>query len=853
MSGQTIDNVAALVCTTTPTMQPDLGYSPTAQWQYAVTIRSTNSTADAEAAATALYLALLKEKGVCDSNYDSLGLQAMSFLRAKEFNRTGSLTTYNALSSKGRGLLQSIPTWCGVIAGDTGAPLPFPCPNYPFKDGVTCEGPLSQGISCTQDATLSGPINPTALLTYSATGGSIKKGSSVFITPTSASASTMAAAAAEPSEPTNTTSDIKYKRGAGGVWRATAPDGSIPADPATGRVAAAAVQALGEPALTGAGVITERPYTGPASVIPTPVVSGAKGIGVASNPGPYGAPSYYDTQVGGNDLYRGFAGLDAQFEGLFPLDAAVAASSALVLNAVAGKAALYALDGNGNATGVPVKVTSLEGLFSSVVSHTAPPGGYTANYAWPSAIHDKLTGRFVLACGSSVQAFSGGKWGYPSSGTPVGGVYIAVSPTSSPQTGAWTVWGMPLPQCASGQYSLPDTVQVTYDRYGIFLSLSTLCVGAASSVPGKSLVYAFDKDALADNRLLVNVPYWDVTNGLGTVGASITSVMPSRPQGAAEADREIVFFAAQNTATPVGLTPADAVLGVTVFCITKTSYLPGAAADTNKPQMCMANINKLDQFKYYKDSTDTTATDYTPFRQPPRVFDPEGVDGPVLNSGLWTYVYANALHGTQSETLMWIATRAVGGTGCEWAGPTAPSTCVPAIWYGAISVIEGNLFFNPGTTSQEVVFNSLISLAYPTIVVNSNGSVAIQCAYASDYDGPNGIIAENLEEVVMYAGVMSYAIDITNGPASFMWARKQGMAALQGPEGLTITPPLPFGRFSGSDVVTLGDGKRRMYTAISHAFNTPNWTLANLGLPYFPERGFNNFGNYITITSESFR
>jgi len=257
------------------------------------------------------------------------------------------------------------------------------------------------------------------------------------------------------------------------------------------------------------------------------------------------------------------------------------------------------------------------------------------------------------------------------------------------------------------------------------------------------------------------------------------------------------------------------VLGVTVFCITKTSYLPGAAADTNKPQMCMANINKLDQFKcasaaggarltlfdfsghlrtmsvrlvqasnnpqnhpllepttpkppqsqatpnrnhhqnaprYYKDSTDTTATDYIPFRQPPRVFDPEGVDGPVLNSGLWTYVYANALHGTQSETLMWIATRAVGGTGCEWAGPTAPSTCLPAIWYGAISVIEGNLFFNPGTTSQEVVFNSLISLAYPTIVVNSNGSVAIQCAYASDYDGPNGIVAENLEEVVMYAG-----------------------------------------------------------------------------------------------------
>jgi len=76
---------------------------------------------------------------------------------------------------------------------------------------------------------------------------------------------------------------------------------------------------------------------------------------------------------------------------------------------------------------------------------------------------------------------------------------------------------------------------------------------------------------------------------------------------------------------------------------------------------------------------------------------------------------------------------------------------------------------------------------------------------------------------------MSYAIDITNGPASFMWARKQGMAALQGPEGLTITPPLPFGRFSGSDVVTLGDGKRRMYTAISHAFNTPNWTLVGVG------------------------
>lgn len=71
---------------------------------------------------------------------------------------------------------------------------------------------------------------------------------------------------------------------------------------------------------------------------------------------------------------------------------------------------------------------------------------------------------------------------------------------------------------------------------------------------------------------------------------------------------------------------------------------------------------------------------------------------------------------------------------------------------------------------------------------------------------------------------MSYSINSELGPNNYMHVRSEGLATVQLAPLLAATePPLSFGRLSGADAVTLPDGKRRLYTAINYAFNSPNW------------------------------
>lgn len=264
----------------------------------------------------------------------------------------------------------------------------------------------------------------------------------------------------------------------------------------------------------------------------------------------------------------------------------------------------------------------------------------------------------------------------------------------------------------------------------------------------------------------------------------------------------------QNTATPTGGTSADAVLGVSVFAVMTSSKIKDSTPDASSPApvMCMSNIFKNSAFKcvragvfvlcvwgrggillrpshlppaasrsclickppassqqptanhnpnrrrYFKDGNDPSAPSYVPGRQPPDVFSPDN-EGPPLYSGLWTHMYSGALHGTLSETELWIAGRAVGGAKCEFAGPTDSSTCVPAVWYAQIIAIEADVIFNPRIQNEDVIFNSLIGAAFPAVVINKNGSAAIQFAYSSNDDSETGIVADNGDLVVPYAGV----------------------------------------------------------------------------------------------------
>lgn len=194
------------------------------------------------------------------------------------------------------------------------------------------------------------------------------------------------------------------------------------------------------------------------------------GIGGASSPSS-AAPNYFESQVAANDYWKGFDALNAQTEGTNPIDAAVAASSSYLLNAIAGKAAIYALNSKGNSAGVPSATTTLRGLFGDVqagltAAAVADGAGAFGDYwGWPSAVYDKIAGRFVLACASSVQGVGdvGDGAGVVSpvgQGAWVGGVYLAASDGSDPVGGAWKTWGVQLQACEEGEYSLPDMVQV---------------------------------------------------------------------------------------------------------------------------------------------------------------------------------------------------------------------------------------------------------------------------------------------------------------------------------------------------------------------------------------------------------
>lgn len=179
-------------------------------------------------------------------------------------------------------------------------------------------------------------------------------------------------------------------------------------------------------------------------------------------------PNFIDVPIGGNDWGRGFLGLNDQDTGNYPIDAAVATSPSVLLNAINNKVALYALNPTtGNSSGTPFLNTTLEAMFTPVFSGTSAASagsGFYMNWGWPSAIYDKIHGRFILVCASNAQTVateSGtGKLGvaYPATGT--GAVYVGLSASSTPQSGDWSVWGMPVTACPGGEFALPNMVQV---------------------------------------------------------------------------------------------------------------------------------------------------------------------------------------------------------------------------------------------------------------------------------------------------------------------------------------------------------------------------------------------------------
>lgn len=231
----------------------------------------------------------------------------------------------------------------------------------------------------------------------------------------------------------------------------------------------AARSSLGSTATVSGGPLGEQTFSGEAPALPANMtVSRSLGIGTgAKGVTPAGMPTYYDTLLGANELYKGFNGLNLQTEGEFPVDAAVAASTTQLLNAVAGKAAFYNLNAAGNATGPAVATTQLSGFFESVYCGSQPPAAtlFEKVFAWPAAIHDKITGRFVLASASTVQTETINDNGkiqriYPADG--VGAVYLAVSGTANPQSTTWQTMGIELESCGTGFYTKPDMLQVGF-------------------------------------------------------------------------------------------------------------------------------------------------------------------------------------------------------------------------------------------------------------------------------------------------------------------------------------------------------------------------------------------------------
>jgi hypothetical protein len=132
--------------------------------------------------------------------------------------------------------------------------------------------------------------------------------------------------------------------------------------------------------------------------------------------------------------------------------------------------------------------------------------------------------------------------------------------------------------------------------------------------------------------------------------------------------------------------------------------------------------------------------------------------GPALYSGLWTHVYSAALHGVGIDTVMWITTRAVSGTACQASGPTNTSTCVPAIWYGQVANLltgdPSSPLFGPSLNQQGVIYHSQISMAFPTVAINSNGSALFQFSYASNaFDDVAGVVALDGQAIWQFPGV----------------------------------------------------------------------------------------------------
>ena len=180
--------------------------------------------------------------------------------------------------------------------------------------------------------------------------------------------------------------------------------------------------------------------------------------------------------------------------------------------------------------------------------------------------------------------------------------------------------------------------------------------------------------------------------------------------------------------------------------------LAAAAQGRNRSKSCFKTASLTLLNRYYRDGANTRPTPpYVPGRQPPYVFSGAN-EGPPLFSGLWTHVYGAALHSTGSDSAMWVTTRAVGGKSCQAAGPSHPSTCNPGLWYGMVSLIEGSVIFNPRLYNEDVVVNSQMSVMFPALAVNSNGSLLIQFAYASGDSSEEGVLDNNGDHISTYTG-----------------------------------------------------------------------------------------------------
>ncbi|GBF96797.1 hypothetical protein Rsub_09653 [Raphidocelis subcapitata] len=865
-----VARVEALSCIYTPSLAGD---APSAQWQFNITICSTSQSHDTLiTAAKNLYIGLGAKRAVCDKNYDMFSRSTAARYQQMGARAAASAIHAEALAARGsaRALLQSSGgyAFCSVVAPNL-RPYPVVCVNYPWKTNFTCDATPPGGwgniVSCTPRAGSTGSaVEPTAYIVRdpgSATNPlkvavvNFKNSAGAASTEFEAAASMARAASSAEAEAGAPQEDWDVYLDRALVWRRR-PKGEGGADGSgangNGTEGSGAEGAGSEAGTSDAGAAAAEGE--PAGAAPWRARAASDDTGPVQ---PMTPPNYIDVSIAANDLYRGFNGLNLQTEGLSPTDAAIAAGPGLVLNAVAGKAAFYSTDSIGNSTGTPVATATFPNLFANVLSSTAPAEFTDADRAFsaPSAIYDKITGRYYLAAGLNFQKIANNTPPiYPASGDT--GILIGASgPAGGDATGEWGVMSVSVNACGDGAYDLVDMLQITHDRYGLFVTVAIHCMtGAPVPSSRRVLIFAIDKEAAAGARELNNVAVWDVTAGVGGLEAEVVSAMPARPQGPGEASRDSAFFIAQNIAGD----PTQAVLGVSVFVVTRTSLLTDAVVrDKRKPKMCMANIKKSSDLIYYNDGTDIyDKSKYIPAGQQSAADESFTQAGPTLYSGLWTHMYSAALNASQSGISLWAAGRAMGGYGCDWDGPTDLSSCRPSVWYGQVNLIEGDGLFYPSFISQDVLFHSLLYLMFPAISITSK-SVVLQMAYTSDYLGQEGLLADNGDQVVMYAGVMGYTLNYVTGRTQGFLAKRAGAATVEysARYAVKLPNPFPFGRFSSSDVVTLpGAAKaRRVYTAVPYAYTGPDWFQAGPGGngQIHRERGYKNVGNFIGVTADA--